>query len=91
MRADTRQGGHGAFDFFLGEKLQRETGLWTIRFGDDVDDAEDVDVAGRGEVFASDEGRANGDEVLAFVGVFGNLEGEGFDGSYGFEGVEVVS
>ena len=45
----------------------------------------------RGEVFAAEEGGADGDEELALVGYFGGFEGEGFDGCDDFVGVEGVA
>lgn len=59
---------------------------------DYVDDVEDEDAALSGEVFAAtDDGGANGDEGLAFVGVFGDFEGEGFDAHDYFGGGEEES
>ena len=56
-----------------------------------VYDAEDVDVACGRQVFSTDNGGANCDQILAFVSVFGDFEGEGFDCCDDFEGFKVVS
>lgn len=45
----------------MSDEFERAVGVGEGRIGDDVDDAEDVDGAGGGEVFAADEGGADGD------------------------------
>ena len=50
-----------------------------VRFGHDGDDGENVDVAYRREVWATDQGGTDADEILALVGVFGDFEGEDLD------------
>ena len=58
-----------------------------VGFGHHVDDGEDVDVAQRGEILAAHQGGAHADEIGAVVRVFGDLEGDGFDGCDDFGGV----
>ena len=62
-----------------------------VGFGHDGDDGEDVDVAQGRQVWPAEQGGADADEVLAFVGVFGDFEGEGLDAGYDFGGEEGVS
>ena len=70
LRADRGDCSHSTFDFFFGDELECVSRFGMVGFGDDVDDGEDVDVAAGGEVFASEEGCAYYDEVLALVGDF---------------------
>lgn len=65
--------------------------LWTIELRHYLDDIEDVDTAQSREIFAADYGRANGNEGLAFLGVFGDFEMHGFDTHYYFGGAKRVS
>ena len=63
-----------------------------IGLGDDIDDVENVDTAEGGKIFAAEEGCADDNELLTFLGqVLGGCEGHGFDTKDCFSGVEVVS
>lgn len=92
LLADLGQSGYGALDFFLGDQLELVACGWAVGLRDDVDDVKDVEAALGGEVFATEEGGADDDELLAFPGVvFGYCEGHGFDAENCFGGLEVVS
>lgn len=57
-----------------------------IGFRHDGDDGEYVDVAQGRQIWAAEQGGADRDEILAFVGVLGDFEREGFDAGYDFGG-----
>ena len=86
LRPNARHGRHGTLDFLLGDQFQRAAGFRAVGLGHDGDDGEDEDVAEGREVGSAEQGRADADEVLAFVGMFGDFEGDGSDAGYNFGG-----
>ncbi len=90
--ADLGKRGDGALDLFLGDQLELVACGRAVGLRDDVDDVEDVKTALGGEVFAAEEGGADNDEFLAFLGVvLGGCEGHSFDAEDCFGGFKVVS
>ena len=90
LGSDFGDGGDGAFDLFFSDELELAVCFGAVGLGDDVDDVEDVDAALRREILAADQGRSDGDEFAALVGMFGDFEAHCLDARDGFCGIEHV-
>lgn len=62
-----------------------------IGFRHDWDDGKYVDLAEGRQIWPAEQGGADADEILAFVGVFGDFKGDGLYAGYDFGGGEGIS